>query len=573
MIRGPNGAYEPVPHLLEDKIRTNPHLHDKEYAVKHFPTEDPSPLVLPDSSENHRVVYSIFEYDPVLDSSNMTMDDWIRIAIDIERLYDQFDGFVILHGTDTLAYTASALSFMLENLSKPVIITGSQIPIFEIRSDGQDNFQGALVIAGNYSIPEVAVYFNHKLYRGNRTTKVSTNDLNAFTSPNMPPLAKLGINIEVDWKSVFRISTSAKFSSHRNLNRNVGLLRLFPSISIEMIRAYLHPPMQGVVLQTYGAGNIPNVRKDLIEELQEASKRGVIIVNITQCLQGSVSSEYETGRRLLEVGVISGLDMTPEAALCKLSYVLSKEGWDLEMKRKMMQSNLRGEMTLPHQIKLKDLNLMTGLAKVMRLSPAKDTDSLRNVLFPSVMCAAVSAGDLQKLTLLQQYGGDINYCDVQGRTPLHIAAAEGKLEMVRYLLNHGAHLFAEDNRKLTPLDYAILNKQLTTVHILRNYGANLDKSSVVIGEVLCSAAASGDLATLNAYEAVGADLGSHDSCGRTALHHAVLNRQLHCIEYLLSSGVSPMMQDSLGFSAIDFADKLEFTDLKEKLKNNSLSVP
>ena len=229
---------------------------------------------------------------------------------------------MVLHGTDTLSYTASALSFMLEALGKIVILTGSQLPIFDTRSDGLDNFLSSLVIAANYNIPEVCIFFGTKLMRGNRTTKSSVADFEAFHSPNVSPIANAGIKIEstlfyfnkiflniflyfyftVDYKSIFRSCSIEKFHVHTILNRNVGSLRLFPSITTDLIRAFLQPPIEGVVLQSYGAGNIPGNRKDIIEEFKKATNRGVIIVNITQCAKGSVNNLYETGHLLLEAG-------------------------------------------------------------------------------------------------------------------------------------------------------------------------------------------------------------------------------------------------------------------------------
>lgn len=240
--------------------------------------------------EKFRVTYTIYEYEDLLDSTNMQIDDWIRIAQDVKNNYEYFDGFVILHGTDTMSYTASALSFMMEHLGKAVVITGSQIPLFESRSDGRDNFLGALILAGNYNIPEVTVYFGHKLFRGNRVTKVSSDSLNAFDSPNLSPLATMGINIQVDYGNVWRPRDISPFNLHTNLDRNVSLLRIFPSITLETVKVYLQAPTQGVVLQTYGAGNFPTNRTDLLDELRNASKRGVLIVNCTQCGHGKKSS-------------------------------------------------------------------------------------------------------------------------------------------------------------------------------------------------------------------------------------------------------------------------------------------
>ncbi|CAN7939594.1 unnamed protein product [Ixodes hexagonus] len=336
-----------MPGVLEQRLRKFPQLHDQEYASSHFPDAENPPLVLPPTGDPKRVVYFIYEYDPLLDSSNATMDDWICIAQDIELNYKDFDGFVILHGTDTMAYTASALSFVLENLGKSVIITGSQIPVFEPRSDGRENLLNALIIAGNYVIPEVGLMFHNHLFRGNRTSKFSTNQLDAFTSFNMRPLATIGIQIEVDWKLVRSVtSRGPQCRAHDILNRNVGLLRFFPSITLEVVRAFLSPPVQGVVLQTYGAGNAPTARLDVMDEIRRANERGVLMINCSQCPHGAVDPAYETGSALIEAGVIPGSDMTPEAALTKLSYVLAKADWPHETKKKMLRESLRGELTI-----------------------------------------------------------------------------------------------------------------------------------------------------------------------------------------------------------------------------------
>ncbi|KAG0233471.1 hypothetical protein BGW42_007428 [Actinomortierella wolfii] len=301
-------------------------------------------LITPPSLYGKRIRYSILEYDPLLDSCNVTMREWARIASDIEANYELYDAFIVLHGTDTMAYTASALSFMLEDLGKTVIITGSQVPITEVRNDAVENLLGALTIAGHFVIPEVCLYFNNKLLRGNRSSKMDAVDFNAFDSPNMRPLVNVGINIDVNWSEVLRPTSIARCRAHKVMNPNVASLRLFPGITESTIRAFLAPPIQGVVLETYGAGNAPSARQDLIAALKEACDRGVVIVNCTQCKRGLVTDVYQTGKVLYDAGVVPGNDMTPECALTKLSYLLG-HNLPVEKVREMMTKSLRGELT------------------------------------------------------------------------------------------------------------------------------------------------------------------------------------------------------------------------------------
>jgi len=274
-------------------------LHDSSYVIPEDERKelDPfDPLALPLTFHNYRILYCIREYKPLLDSSNMSMDDWAQIAKDIAAYYQKFNAFVILHGTDTMCYTASALSFMFEDLGKSVILTGAQIPLSELRNDGRDNLLGALVLAGQYVIPEVTIYFHNKLFRGNRTTKMNSASFEAFQSPNLPPLASVGIDINVEWDSVHRPVKTERFSVHTKMNQNVGILRIFPGITAATVRSFLQPPMQGVVLQTFGAGNVPDIRSYLLEELQAACERDIIIVNCTQCSSGHVTQHYAGGR-------------------------------------------------------------------------------------------------------------------------------------------------------------------------------------------------------------------------------------------------------------------------------------
>lgn len=287
--------------------------------------------------------FTIHEYEPLIDSSDMAPTDWQIIADDIKENYEKYDGFVILHGTDTMAFTASALSFMLQDLSKPVIVTGSQIPLSQLRSDGQINLLNSLYIAANYPISEVSLFFNNKLYRGNRCTKAHADGFDAFASPNYPCLMEAGINI--------RLKAGEISSGHiqplvvATINpQPIGIVTLYPGITTSLIENFLHQPIKALILLTYGAGNAPQ-NPALLDCLSKAHQRGIILVNLTQCFQGKVNMEgYATGNALAQAGVISGFDMTTEAALAKLHYLMSKS-YSTEQIREAMQKNLVGELS------------------------------------------------------------------------------------------------------------------------------------------------------------------------------------------------------------------------------------
>ncbi|MBN1989839.1 MAG: type I asparaginase [Bacteroidales bacterium] len=292
-----------------------------------------------------------YSFTPPVDSSDIAPDFWISLAKMVEANYHRYDGFVILHGTDTMSFTASALSFLLENLSKPVILTGSQLPIGMLRTDGKENLISAVEIAaaqrnGQPLVPEVCIFFENSLFRGNRTTKHNAEHFNAFRSNNYPTLAEAGITIKYNFGAIHYPTQPRELRVYDKLDTNIAVLKLFPGISETLINSIIHTKgLRGIILETYGSGNAPS-RPWFLTKMRQAVEQGIVVLNVTQCHAGSVDMEkYDNGLKLKQVGVISGKDLTYEAAVAKLMFLLGKEERNVIVKEEIVKS-ISGEITL-----------------------------------------------------------------------------------------------------------------------------------------------------------------------------------------------------------------------------------
>ncbi|KAF2140334.1 uncharacterized protein K452DRAFT_289077 [Aplosporella prunicola CBS 121167] len=486
----------PVPGFLKSGLAPRPSFNDGSYP-------DPLEIIVddkgtkkavqslrtPKSSYQRRVRYAVLEFEKLLDSSSINAAGWDQIAKTIYRNYTLYDGFVVLHGTDSLAYTCSALSFMLQNLGKPVILTGSQAPMSQLQNDATDNLLSSLVIAGHFMIPEVCLFFNFKLFRGNRATKVSADDFSAFASPNLPPLATISsLRTNVQWNLVYRPQSVLPFSIQSNLDTaHVACLRVFPGIKPEMVDAVLHlDGLKGLVLETFGAGNAPGgPDSDMTRVLADAVKRGVVIVNVTQCLSGSVNPLYAPATVLGRAGVVFGQDMTTEAALTKMSYLLAMPEITPSEVAKRMSVSLRGELTESGRMHFQHPDNGT-------LTP--EVNSLTALEYK------ISEGDLEAAKAVMRFDQRwlLNDRDHAGNTPLHLAASGPNVEILREFLSQGASVHIRNGEGHTPLFLAAQAGLRDHVRLLREAGAHFHADERAAARQLAS-----DTGEKGAWEAAG----------------------------------------------------------------------
>ncbi|KAK2784189.1 hypothetical protein FQN52_009131 [Onygenales sp. PD_12] len=461
-------ALEPVPTFND---RSNPEPVDV-IVNNSGERRSHASLRTPPSAYGTSVRYAVFEFEELLDSSSIDAKGWAEIAHTIYWNYTHFDAFVVLHGTDSLAYTCSALSFMLRNLGKPVILTGSQAPMLELQNDATDNLLGSLVIAGHFMIPEVCLYFNSKLLRGNRATKVSASAFAAFDSPNAPPLAiTTAMRTNVSWDLVYKPTNIEHFRIQANLDTtHVACLRIFPGIKPEMVDAVLRlDGLKGLVLETFGAGNAPGGQDNAMTNvLAAAIQRGIVIVNVTQCLSGSVSPVYAPGMTLYRAGVVAGQDMTTEAALTKLSYLLALPNATPESVARDMSISLRGELTEHSQPVFRHPDgVLPGRVKSL-----------------TALGYAIAHGNLEKVKDILRGEQDwiLNDADYSGNTPLHLAATSPNISILRHFLLHGGSVHLRNRAGKTALFLAANAGLSEHVALLRQSGAHLHADELAVAE-------------------------------------------------------------------------------------------
>lgn len=554
---------------IEQKIKNEINISLKENYL-----DEITPfLYTPITQFNKRIAYQILEFSLVFDSSNVNIKNWIQMGKCIYDNYDSYDGFVILHGTDTLSYTASMLSFMFENLSKPVVITGSQIPLIEMSNDGLNNLVDSITIAGTFIIPEVCILFRGNLFRGNRTIKNDIIGLNAFESPNLQPLIKTGTKYRINWDLIRKPpSKNEKFKFFPFLNTNVTIFKYFPTVSDEKIEKLLSDENSGIIIETYGAGNLPSNREVLTNVLAKLKYSNVILINVSQCRKGIVSSIYEVGKRLEELGLIFSGDMTVECALAKLSYLLGKNKSKHEISN-LFRKSLRGEVTEEEEQlfsakKLSNDNLKPSL--VIEKSIIK-FDDIKSEFFPIFVEYLISTNKsdvliLMKEEIIQFINNSINSIDYP--TFLHKACESNLSEIVYFLIEDcKIKVNTLDKFNKTALHYACLNENTNMINYLRKVNAKLNGNDESYGTFFCKIALEKKNNCIKLFYNCEANIMNHDIDKKTIAHIAFITKNLELVLFLKTeTRYNLEVFDYFNKTPYDYSDD-EFNDLiKEKVK-------
>jgi len=515
---------------LKAVIRGIPNLCDPSYTF--FNSEDGF-LITPTTLYGKRIFYKIEQFEEHCSSCcENEVQSWVKIAEIIERNYNDYDAFVILHDTDTMAYTASALSFMLENLSKTVIITGSQVPLSEMRNDAFENLLGALTIAGHFTIPEVAIYFYNKLFRGNRTTKIDSFERESFDSPNMKPLVVFGVGPKIEWEQIIKVKNES-FSVEKNLSEKVGVLKFYPSIPLNLVKNVLESDIQACVIEAYAVGELPLRRKGVSELLKKATEQGKILVIVTQCLKGSVNAPDGIGKLYEDLGLIPGLDMTVECAVAKLTYLLGKN-LSLEEIKQLMRQSLRGEITeqVAINFEIKEHSILETMA--CSFHKGIEQEVLKDGLLPTLSSYAAHFGYVHILEYLKSFGTKFESGDYEGRTPLHVAAKCGQIDVIKHVTEQKMDLDITDKRGRSAMFEAILSNQYTVADFLQKNQARVFASTEDLRRLLFKLAAKSDLEGIKLLFYGGVvNLKDYKNIdGRTIAHIACVENKEKIVEFL-----------------------------------------
>eukprot|EP00755_Sulcionema_specki_P012867 Sspe_Gene.52504::Locus_29085_Transcript_1_1_Confidence_1.000_Length_2446::g.52504::m.52504/K13278/ASPG; 60kDa lysophospholipase len=549
-------GYFPSKGNLAEVIRHCNMLHDP--AFDQTSGDIDTDFVTPLSSYGKRVHFDIRECDPLMDSGCADMADWAKLCEDIVESYDRYDGFVVLHGADTMAYAASGLSFMLCNLGKTVVFTGATLPLCEPRSDGLGHLVDSLTIAGHFIIPEVCVFYGKKLMRGNRVTKVSACGFEPFDSPNADVLASAGPFIEIHWKNIHQPLAVSPLEIQCNLCPDVAVLHLFPGITTSAVRSLLGPSIRGVVIRSFGAGNTPITRHDILSTLKKACDRGVVIVNTTQCTRGGVLGDGDRSRLLTKFGVVCGADMTLECCVAKLAYLLGTNSTTDRVKQ-LLGTNIRGELTAPVTDKIiaDTQNFIERMSRVLDLASESEGEKVKKYMNGMLLCNLAQSGDLSTMKRLVDLADwDVDVQDYDARTPLHLAAARGHVEMVSYLLTKGARVHVKDHTGFTPLLQAVVAHQGEAAALIAKGGGTFGLSDTKLSQIMCQGVMDRDYDMLQLFIKHGANMQAADYNRTTPLTVAIAQGSLDIVRLLVDSKLCDLStRDWWGYTPLQMAQE------------------